>query len=58
MQGEDPTESLNQKQKKQLNISWVGLLKIEVPPKPIVPQNLFIIPNNKIMFMEQIFQDI
>jgi hypothetical protein len=26
--------------------------------EPIVPQNLSIIPNNKIIFMEHIFQDI
>jgi hypothetical protein len=58
MQAEDPPKSLNRQEKTQLNTCWVGLPKIEVSTKPIVPQNLFVIPNNKVMFMEQIFQDI
>jgi hypothetical protein len=42
----------------QWSTSWVRLPKIEVSTKSIVPQNLSIIPNNRNMFMEQIFQDI
>jgi hypothetical protein len=52
MQAKDPLENLNQKEKTQWNISWVGLLETEVSIKPIVPQNLFVIPNNKVMSME------
>jgi hypothetical protein len=58
MQAENPLESLNQKEKIQWNTSWAKLPKIEMSTKPIVPQNLSTIPNNKDMFMEQIFQDI
>jgi hypothetical protein len=52
MQTKDPLENLNQKEKTQWNTSWVGLPKAEVSIKPIVSQSLFVIPNNKIMFME------
>jgi hypothetical protein len=58
MQVEYPPESLNQKEKASWSTSWVGLLKIDVSIKPIVPQNLFFIPNNRVMSMKQIFQDI
>jgi hypothetical protein len=58
MQAEDPPESHNQKEKTQWSTSWVGLLEIEVSTKQIIPQNQYVIPNNKIMSMEQIFQHI
>jgi len=58
MQAEYPPESLNQKEKASWNTSWVGLLKTNISIKPIVPQNLFFIPNNKVMSMKQIFQNI
>jgi hypothetical protein len=58
MQAEDPPENLTQKEKAQWSASRVGLLKADVSTKPIIPQNLFVIPNNRIMSMEQIFQDI
>jgi hypothetical protein len=54
----NPLENLNQKQKTQWNRNWVGLPKVEVSTKPIVPQNLSIIPNNRIMSMKHTFQDI
>ncbi len=56
MQVEDPPKSLNQKDKTQWSISWVGLPQIDVSTKPIVPQIFIIIPNNRVMFMEHIFQ--
>jgi hypothetical protein len=55
MQAKDPPQSLNQKETTQWNTSWARLPKIEVSIEPIIPQNLYDIPNNKIMFMEQIF---
>jgi hypothetical protein len=58
MQIEDPPQSLNQKEKTQWSTTWARLLETEVSIKPIVPQNLYDIPNNRVMFMEQIFQDI
>jgi len=48
----------NQKEKPQWNTNWAWLLEIEVSTKKIIPQNLYVIPNNKVMFMEQIFQNI
>jgi hypothetical protein len=58
MQVKDPTKNLNQKEKAQWSTSWARLPKVEVSTKPIVPQNLSVIFNNKIMSMEHIFQDI
>jgi hypothetical protein len=52
MQAEDPLKSLNQKEKTQWNISWVGLPKTKVSIEPIIPKKLSTIPNNKVMFME------
>jgi uncharacterized membrane protein len=49
---------LNQKIIIQWNTSWVGLLEAKVSIKQFVPQNLSVIPNNKIMSMEHLFQDI
>jgi len=46
------------KEKAQWNTSWVGLLEFEVSTKPIVSQSLSDNPINKVMSMEQIFQDI
>jgi hypothetical protein len=40
------------------SITRAALLETKVSTKPIVPQNLSTIPNNKFMPMEQIFQDI
>ncbi len=57
MQVEDPPKSLNQKEKTQWSTSWVGSLDFEMSIEPIVPKTLFVIPNNKVMSMEQIFQD-
>jgi hypothetical protein len=58
MQVEDPPQNLIPKEKAQWNTSWVGLLRSEVSIEPIVSQSLSNNPVNKIMFMEQIFQDI
>jgi len=52
MQGENPLESLNQKEKIQWNIRWAKLPKIKMSAKLIVPQNLSTIPNNRNMSME------
>ncbi len=38
------------------NTSGARLLKVEVSIKPMVPQNLSIIPNNIVMSMEHIFK--
>jgi hypothetical protein len=46
------------KEKAQWNINWVGLPKSKVSIEPIVSQSLSITPINKIMSMEQVFQDI
>jgi hypothetical protein len=58
MQVEDPLENLNQKEKAQWSTSWAWLPEVEVSTKQIVSQSLFVIPNNIVMSMEQIFQDI
>jgi hypothetical protein len=58
MQVENPLENLTQNKKAQWNTSWARLPEAEVSTKPIVPQNLFIIPNNKVMSMKHIFQDV
>jgi hypothetical protein len=58
MQAEDPPENLIQKEKTHWSTSWVGLLKSKVSRKPIVSQSLFTNPINRVMSMEQIFQDI
>ncbi len=56
MKKKDPLESLNQKERAQWSTSWAWLLETEVSTKPIVPQNLFAIPNNRVMSMEHLFQ--
>jgi hypothetical protein len=53
-----PTKNLIPKEKKQWNISWARLPKLEVSTKPIVSQFFFANPINRIISMEQIFQDI
>ncbi len=58
MQVKNPPKNLNQTEKTQWSTSWAGLPEVEVSTKPIVPQNLSAIFNNKIMYMEHIFQDI
>jgi hypothetical protein len=58
MQAENLPENLNQKEKTHWSTSWARLPKAEVSTELIVPQNLSIIPNNKVMFMGHIFQDI
>jgi hypothetical protein len=58
MQVEDPPQNLIPKEKTQWSTSWVRLLKFEVSIKPIVSPSLSSNPINKVMFMEQIFQDI
>jgi hypothetical protein len=58
MQVEVPPKSPNQKEKAQWSTSWVGLPEIELSTKPIVPKKLSTIPNNKVMSMEHIFQNI
>jgi hypothetical protein len=46
------------KEKTQWNKSWARLPESEVFTKPIVSQSLFVNPINKVMSMEQIFQNI
>jgi len=58
MQVENPPKNLTQKEKAQWSTGWVGLPETEMSIEPIIPKNLFIIPNKKIMSMEYIFQDI
>jgi hypothetical protein len=58
MQVKNPPKNLNQTEKTQWSTSCAGLPEVEVSTKPIVPQNLSAIFNNKIMYMEHIFQDI
>jgi hypothetical protein len=54
MQAKDPLKNVNQKEKAQWSISWVGFTYIKVSTEPIVPQSLSIIPNNIVMYLEQI----
>jgi hypothetical protein len=58
MQVEDPPQNLIPKEKTQWSTSWVRFLKFEVSIEPIVSPSLSSNPINKVMFMEQIFQDI
>jgi hypothetical protein len=58
MQAEDPPQNLIPKEKTQWNTSWARLPKSKVSTKPIVSQSLFVNHINKVMSMEQIFQDI
>ncbi len=58
MQIEDPLENLNQKEKVQWSTSWARLPKTKVSTKPMAPQKIYTIPNNRDMSMEQMFQDI
>ncbi len=58
MQTEDPPQNLISKEKAQWSTSWAGLPKSEVSIEPIVSQSLSTNPMNRVMFMEQIFQDI
>jgi hypothetical protein len=58
MQAKDPPKNLIQNEKAWSSTSWAGLLEVEVSTKPNVPQNMSVIPNIIIMFMEQIFEGI
>ncbi len=58
MQAENPPNNLTQKEKAHWSTSWARLPKAKVSTKPIVPQNMFVIPNNRVMSIKQIFQDI
>ncbi len=58
MQVEDPPQNLIPKEKTQWSTSWVRLQKFEVSIETIVSPSLSSNPINKVMFMEQIFQDI
>jgi hypothetical protein len=58
MQIEDPPKNLIQKEKAQWNTSWARLLEFEMSIEPILSQSLFVNHVNKVMSMEQIFQDI
>ncbi len=58
MQAKDPLKNLISKEKTQWNTSWAWLLKCDVSREPIVSQNLSTNPINKVLCMEQIFQDI
>jgi hypothetical protein len=58
MQTKDPPKSLNQKVKTQWSTSWAGLPETKVSIELVVPKTLSAIPNNRIMYVEQIFQDI
>jgi hypothetical protein len=46
------------KEKTQWNTSWAKLPNFEVSIESIVSQSLYASPINKVMSMEQIFQDI
>jgi len=58
MQAKDPPQNLIPKEKAKWNTSWARLPKSKVSTKPIVSQSLFFNHINKVMSMEQIFQDI
>ncbi len=58
MQAEDPSKNINQKEKSQWSTSWARLLEAKISIEPIMSQSLFAIPNNIVMSMEQIDQDI
>ncbi len=58
MQAKDPPQNLIPKEKTQWSTSWVGLLESKVSTEPIVSQSLSTNPINKVMSMEQIFQDL
>jgi len=58
MQTEDPPQNLIPKEKAQWSTSWVRLPESKVSTELIVSQSLSINPINKVMSMEQIFQDI
>jgi hypothetical protein len=58
MQVKDPPQNLILKEKAAWSISCARLQKYEVSIELIVSQSLFANPNNRVMFMEQIFQDI
>ncbi len=58
MQVEDPPQNLIPKEKTQWSTSWVKLQKFEVSIELVVSPSLYSNPINKVMFMEQIFQDI
>jgi hypothetical protein len=53
-----PQKTLTQKEKTQWSTSWARLPKSKVSIEPIVSKNLYANPINKVMSMEQIFQDI
>jgi uncharacterized protein (DUF488 family) len=58
MQVEDPPQNLITKEKTQWNTRWARLPKSKVSIEPIVSQSLSINSINRVMSMEQIFQDI
>ncbi len=58
MQVEDPPQNLIMKEKTQWNTRWARLPKSKVSIEPIVSQSLSVNPINRVMSMEQIFQDI
>jgi hypothetical protein len=58
MQAKDPLQNLIPKEKTQWNTSWAKLLESKVSTKLIVSQSLSTSRINKIMYVEQIFQDI
>jgi hypothetical protein len=52
MQTENPPKNLYQKEKAQWNTIWILLPKVKVSTKSIIPQNLYVIPNNIVMSLE------
>ncbi len=58
MQAKNPPQNLIPREKTQCSISSARLLESKVSIEPIMSQSLFVNPINRIMSMEQIFQDI
>jgi hypothetical protein len=58
MQAKDPSQNLIPKEKAHWSTSWARLLESKVSIEPIVSQSLSTNPINRVMSMEQIFQDI
>jgi hypothetical protein len=58
MQAKDPPQNLIPKEKTQWSIGLARLPKSKVSVEPIVSQGLYVNPINRVMSMEQIFQDI
>jgi hypothetical protein len=57
MQIEDPPQNLIPKEKAQRNKNWARLQKFEVSTDTIISQILYVNPINRVMSMEQIFQN-